>query len=60
MNQQPQDGNDDQQLGVSIDEMLSLIGRKDLEIVALSRQIAKLQRLVDTLALKPAQVESED
>jgi hypothetical protein len=59
MNQQPQE-NDDQQLGVSIDEMLSLIGRKDLEIVALSRQIAKLQRLVDTLALKPAQVESED
>lgn len=59
MNQQ-QPENDDQQLGVSIDEMLALIGRKDLEIVALSRQIAKLQRLVDTLALKPAQVESED
>ncbi len=59
MNQQPQDGNDDQQLGVSIDEMLSLIGRKDLEIVALSRQIAKLQRLVDTLALKPAQMDVE-
>ncbi len=58
MNQQ-QPENDDQQLGVSIDEMLALIGRKDLEIVALSRQIAKLQRLVDTLALKPAQMDVE-
>lgn len=43
----------EQKLGIGIDELISLLGTKEIELAALRREINRLQQLVDTLALKP-------